>query len=47
MACQRGPSGFDVLPLAATALAGLLCVAVLGFLVLLDLTFEGPGDGSF
>ena len=39
------PDRFDLSPLAVAALAGLLCVAVLGFGVLLELTCEGPGDG--
>ena len=41
------PSRFDVLPQAVAALAGGLAVLLLGFGVLLELPFEGPGDGSF
>jgi len=41
------PSRFDVLPQAVAVLAGVLAVALLGFGVLLELPFEGPGDGSF
>ena len=39
------PSRFDGLPLLVALLAGGLAVALLGFGVLSELTFEGPGDG--
>ena len=37
---------FDISPLVVAVLAGLLAVLLLGFLVLLELPFEGPDDGS-
>ena len=45
MLTNSSPDRFDLAPVAVAVLLGLLAVLLLGFLVLLELPFEGPGDG--